>query len=386
MSTGAAMNLSMNSTESFRQAKKITLIGAAVNIFLAILKMLTGWLGNSQALFADGIHSFSDLLTDVLVLYAAKAGSNVTDYNHPYGHKRIETALTIVVGIVLALAGLGIVADAIVDAVLHDVLSPNLFVLMVAVVSIIMKEFMYRYTLNVSERTGSTLLKTNAWHHRSDAFSSLIVLISATGEYFGIHYLDAVGAVIIGVMILRVAGKSIWSCVRELVDTGIDARTLRFMHDEMLKVPGIKSIHQLRTRSLGGTVFVDVHIQVDSHVSVSEGHYIAEQIIAYLSTRMDKVADVTVHVDTTSEETAPSKLPNRIVVEEQLRACWKDLSSYHLIDHINLHYLNESIEVEVFLLMRSLSELPSVEELLKQYPAAVEKIPFISKVQVFFFY
>ncbi|MEK6730955.1 MAG: cation diffusion facilitator family transporter [Pseudomonadota bacterium] len=377
----------MNSTESFRQAKKITLMGAAVNIFLAILKTVTGWLGDSQALFADGIHSFSDLLTDILVLYAAKTGSHGPDYNHPYGHQRIETALTIVVGIVLTLAGFGIIADAIVDAVLHhDVLSPNLFVLMVAVISIVTKEFMYRYTLNVSERIGSMLLKTNAWHHRSDALSSLVVLISATGEYFGIHYLDAVGAMIIGAMILRMAGKSIWSCVRELVDTGIDGRELQFMHDEMLKVPGIKSIHQLRTRFLGGTIFVDVHIQVDSHVSVSEGHYIAEQIIAYLSTRMNKVADVTVHVDTTSEETAPSKLPNRIVVEEQLRACWKDLSSHHLIDHINLHYLNESIEVEVFLPLRALSALPSAEELLTQYQTAVKKIPFISKIQVFFFY
>jgi cation diffusion facilitator family transporter len=348
------MNEAMAATplvERYRQVRRVTLVGSAVDLLLGIIKVIGGWFSHSHALVADGVHSFSDLATDVLVLYAAKHAHAEADEDHPYGHARIETAATVGLGVALMFISLGIVFEG-VSALLEPeaLVVPEAWAIALAAISVIAKEAIYHYSMHYSRRLNSELLRANAWHSRSDAISSVVVIIGVGGALLGLTYLDAVAALVVAVMIGKIGFDVAKSSVSELIDTGVDADRLDDIRDTIQSVDGVENLHLLRTRHMAGRVLVDVHLILsDPRVSVSEGHQISETVRAVLMGRFENIADVTVHIDPEDDEhAAPGKhLGLRDQVLGRLQARWQHLPAAREIRRVNLHYLNGRIHVEV---------------------------------------
>lgn len=337
----------------YREIRRVTHIGSAVDVVLAVLKVTVGWLAQSQSLIADGIHSFSDLLTNFMLLFVARESHREADEEHPYGHGRIESIATVGLGMILVLVAAGIGIDAIYRLFKPELLlKPGPWALVIAGVSVLAKEAIYRYTLRAGIKLRSNLLKANAWHSRSDAISSIIVIIGVAGSMAGLPDVDAIAAVLVAGMIAKIGIGLAWSAVRELIDTGVEEKKLADIRRAILSVDGVKAFHMLRTRRMGGDVFVDVHITLaDSRVSVSEGHQISETVITRLIDNLEDVTDVTAHIDPEDDEMAtPNRgLPLRSEFIERLHRCWSSLEATRHICNINLHYLSGKIHVEVVL-------------------------------------
>jgi len=371
----------------YKTAVRVTAVNAATNTLLALFKIFIGYFGHSQALIADGIHSLSDLVTDALVLVAARMGDQVPDKEHPYGHRRIETIGAIIISIVLIGVAIGIAYDTIHHIIdKKHLIKPDIYVVIVAIVSIFANEGLFRYTLYQGNKINSDLLRTNAWHNRSDALVSIIVLVSVVGSMLGITYLDSIGAIIIALLILKIGIKLIWQGIKELIDTGVDDETLHNITQAILHIPGVMAIHQLRTRSHGGSIFVDVHIQVNPNISVSEGHFISEQVHVHLIKNFKAIHDVTVHIDPENDETSiPSlNLPNRDEINQLLQERWKSLPGYKRIRHTLLHYLNGKIYVEVYMPLAVLENVKGQQLLQNNYRDAVKDIKDIAAVTLYF--
>jgi cation diffusion facilitator family transporter len=337
----------MHQTERYWAAKKVTLIGAVINALLGCTKLLGGFLFHSHALVADGVHSFSDLLTDGMVLFASKYGSQDADDSHPYGHQRIETAATLLLALLLILTGFGITWDACYEVFYKKSQSPGGLALPIALCSIVANEGLFHYTQRVGKRIQSDLILANAWHHRSDAAASIVVLIGLIGSLAGHIYLDALAAIVVGLMIIHMGWNYGWNSVKELVDTAVDPQLLVVIERTILAIDGVQKIHQLRSRMMGRDVFIDVHVLVASNISVSEGHYIAQNVHHALMASLDQVKDVTVHVDPEDDETCcPSlHLPNRSTLEHQLLHPW--CTDYPGIQTWVLHYLDGKLSMDV---------------------------------------
>jgi len=337
--------------ERYRTVRRVTLVGSAVDLSLGIVKIVGGWFSHSQALIADGVHSLSDLATDLLVLYAAKHAHAEADAEHPYGHGRIETAATVGLGVALILISIGIVYDG-ASALLDPakLVVPKAWAIALAALSVISKEAVYHYTMRYARRLNSEMLRANAWHSRSDAISSIVVIIGVGGALLGVPSLDAIAALVVAIMIGKIGFDVAKSSVSELIDTGVDAEHLEEIRNTIQTVDGVDSLHLLRTRRMAGQVLVDVHLILkDPRVSVSEGHQISETVRSVLIRHFDDIADVTVHIDPEDDEhAAPGKhLGLRGQVLARLEQRWQHLPAARQIRRVNLHYLNGRIHVEV---------------------------------------
>lgn len=343
----------------YKASRRITLIGVLVNIGLATAQFVLGIIGHSQALVADGVHTLSDLVSDVVVFLAIRQGSKVADREHPYGHSRFETVATVAVGILLGVAALGIAiraAERLLDP--GEIVVPALSALIVAAVAIGAKEALYRLTIMVADRYGSSLLRANAWHHRSDALSSVIVLFGIGGSIAGIPVLDSVAAIIVAAMIGRVGWHLGWEATRELVDTGLDQEQVSQLKRAVMGVEGVEGLHMMRTRKMGGDALVDLHIEVDGGVTISEGHHISEKVRRFLLDNFEEVTDVMVHIDPEDDqfEEDVQKLPNRHNLEKALGAHFEGLAHAPHVEQFNFHYLNGQVQVEAVV---SLTTLPT---------------------------
>lgn len=370
----------------YKTTRNISIINAITNSILAIFKIITGYVGNSHALVADGIHSFSDVISDTLVVIAAKMGDRNPDAGHPYGHRRIETIAAIIIAIILLLIGGGIIYDTLQHLTTKTPTpAPTKIVLFVAIISIITNELLYHITKKAGERVNSNLLISNAWHNRGDALVSAIVLMSAIGTRAGITHLDAIGAIIIALMIARIAIKMIWSNINELIDAGVDAKTLSTIQHIITTTAGVVAVHQLRTRLHGGNIFIDVHIIVHPTVSVSEGHYIGDQVLLQLMNQIKEIRDITVHIDPEDDEKNHPciNLPNRVTLTELLTPLWRTLPGYQQLKKTTLHYLNGKITIEIYLPINTLNN-NHYETLRQQYQAAISHIDYIEKITLGF--
>lgn len=372
--------------QRYREVRKVTVIGSVVDFVLGVAKIVAGWLANSQALIADGIHSLSDLLTGFIVLYAAKHSHKSADEIHPYGYGRIETLATVSLGIVLTGVAIGIGYEAIKrlndPAVMLDFTG---IALLIALLSVISKEWVYRYTMSAAQRLHSDLLTASAWHSRSDAFSSIVVLIGIGGVMFGYPYLDAVAAVVVAAMIAKIGSGLVRSSTLELIDVALDPGKVSAIRRHIHAVTGVRSIHTLRTRKSAGSAFVDVHIQVDPRLSVSEGHQIGDSVRRRLLQQVDEVTDVTVHIDPENDESdSPCHdLPLREQVIAELKQHWSQLPA-SAIDTVTLHYLSGAIDVELDLPIEILQSIDEAKHLVQQLKQAVSALPYINTVHVRF--
>ena len=332
---------------------RTAVVGALTNLVLSIGKIGIGWIAHSQALIADGIHSVSDLLTDLLVWFAGRQANQAPDAEHPYGHARYETLATLVLGGFLLAVAIGLGWDAAGRLFAPDqLLHPGPLALYAAAASILLNEGLFWYTLVQARRVRSDMLRANAWHHRSDAISSVVVLIGVAGTLAGLPYLDAVAAVLVALMIAKIAIELGREAMRELVDTGLEADRVAAIRRIIDSVGGVRDLHMLRTRRHGGQASADVHVLVDPRVSVSEGHMISVLVEHRLKHEIDEIADVTVHIDPEDDEEAPSGsgLPLRNQALSRLDDLWRaaGLEIATRRTRTLLHYLHGRIEVEVF--------------------------------------
>lgn len=365
--------------DRYWQAKKVTLIGALINILLGTIKLIGGIFFYSHALIADGIHSFSDLITDFMVLVASKYGSQDADESHPYGHQRIETAATLLLSLLLILAGAGIAWDSLIEIINKTHFVPKWLALPIAAVSILANEMLFHYTQHIGKLINSNLIIANAWHHRSDAATSIVVLIGILGSLAGFSYLDAAAAVVVGIMIVHMGLSYGWNSVKELVDTAVNPHMITQIQHIILQVDGVRKIHQLRSRLMGQDIFIDVHILVAPYLSVSEGHFIAQHVHVALIEALEQIKDVTVHVDPEDDETSyPSlQLPTRSDLEEELLFKWR--RDYSQLQYWVLHYLEGKVSID--LIFDAKIKLTST--LYKQIQEDLQHQPKIDKVRIY---
>ena len=286
-----------------KEIKNVTVVGIVVNLFLSITKLVLGYVGNSQALIADGVHSFSDLATDLSIIFGVKYWLAPADEEHQYGHRKIELLVTIFIAIALALVGISIFTKAILALKQNDIQSPSLVAFVGAMLSIISKEWLYRYTVKKANILKSPAVKANAWHHRSDAISSLpvAIVIIIAAIFPKLIWLDAIGAIVVSVFIIYPAYKIFKKSILNILDESVDSETLSKIEQIALQTKDVREVHDIRTRKAGETFFVDMHILVDGHISVQEGHDISEEVKLNLMKSNEDILDVLIHLEPFNE-------------------------------------------------------------------------------------
>jgi cation diffusion facilitator family transporter len=276
-----------------------TWVGIVVNIFLTIFKIIAGIVGRSQAVLADGIESLMDIGTSSVIIVGVRYWSKPPDESHPHGHRRIETLISLFIGVVLFIVASSIIFRAIVTMRQQHTEPPGSIAIAGALTSIIFKELLYHWTIRIGKRIKSSAVIANAWHHRSDAFSSIPTLLAVVGARLlpGWYFLDHLGAIIATMFIYQSGGRIIWAALRELSDAAAGNDVFAEIKDLSLSVNGVKNIHKVRTRQLGAGIEVDLHVQVDKNLTVEEGHLIAAQVKYKLLQDGPEIIDVIVHIE-----------------------------------------------------------------------------------------
>lgn len=287
-----------------RQITRVTLIGSIVNLLLTAIKIIAGVVGKSGAMIADGIHSLSDLASDIVVLIFVPIAGKAKDKDHQYGHGKFETLATLVVSLILMVVAIRLVASSaksIISALSGNILpKPGYIALAAAIISIVSKEILYQYTALVARRTDSSVCKANAWHHRSDALSSIGSLLGIGGAVIlGNKWtiLDPVAAVIIGLMILFVAIKMARAPIEELMEKSLDEETEKKITDIILATEGVQNMHNLKTRRNGQSKIIDCHIRVKRTISIVEAHDIATNVEKNLKQKFGNETQTSIHIE-----------------------------------------------------------------------------------------
>lgn len=376
-----------NRAAEIRAAHKVTLIGMLVNAVNAIAKLLVGVWANSSALIADSIHSFSDLLSDLLVLFATHFGRQKPDEDHPYGHDRYETLATLLLGTILIAVAGALMWDSLSRLLKpSEIIIPSALALIVAALSVLSKEWIYRYTLKIAKKINSKLLEANAWHHRTDALSSIVVFVAITGSLFGYTWLDQVAAVIVGIMIAKMGAELIWESLKELVDTALPPEETEQIYSAAKSIPGVRGVHHLRTRTMGSRTLLDIHLQVAPYLSVSEGHEIGVWVAKHLREKFEHISDVTFHIDPEDDKESDNPdradmLPLRPDILAKLHAVWQGDEDYERPHHTILHYLDLTIDVDLFYSLDQV-ETNQIKDLEARLKTKAANLPWLRQVKV----
>lgn len=294
----------MNARE--KEIYKVTAVGTIVNVGLTVFKFIGGFVGRSSAMVADAVHSLSDLLTDFIVFIFVKAASKPIDRDHEYGHGKFETLATLIVGVILIIVGIGIIISGINACIAffngERGEHPRVIALIAAVVSIVLKEGVYRYTVKRGEKIDSPILKANAWHHRSDAFSSIATLIGVAGAMFlgenGL-ILDPIAAIIVSFYICKSGYDVVKPSLDELLEKALPIETEKEIRKLLKSVEGIEGVHKLKTRKIGNRLAIEAHTEMDGQISLAEAHHISTVAERKLKKRYGPKTHVGIHMEPT---------------------------------------------------------------------------------------
>lgn len=292
----------MSNRSREKEIYRVTIIGSIVNLMLLIFKFLAGIFGHSAAMIADAVHSLSDFITDIIVIVFVRISSKPADSTHRYGHGKFETLASAIIGCVLLGVGVGIFvggARSIVDAWRGEVLvAPSKLALIAAAVSIVLKEGLYHYTVYEGKKLNSQVVVVNAWHHRSDALSSIGTLLGIGGAIFGgakWHVLDPVAAVVVSLFIMKAAISVLKISLDELLEHSLPKDIEQEIKQIILSVDGVSSPHHLRTRRVGNSYAIEVHIRMDGELSLHDAHRITSIVEDGLKSRFGENTIVTIH-------------------------------------------------------------------------------------------
>jgi cation diffusion facilitator family transporter len=286
-------------TNVIQRSKMVTWVGFWVNIVLSLFKYIAGFVGHSQTMIADATHSFSDLITDVAVLLGINYWSKPADATHPYGHKRIETLVTGLIAFLLGVVGIGIGYEGLISLREPDTSQVGGIALIMALVSIVSKEILYRWTVIQGKKLESPAIIANAWHHRSDALSSLPAFIAIGLSLIDkrLSYFDHIGAVVVSLFILKTSWDLLLPVLQELSDKGASDNDVMMIIKIAESIEGVREVHAVRTRKHGHAMFVDLHVLVDGDLSVTMGHAIAGEVKHKLLEYGPSVQDVIIHIE-----------------------------------------------------------------------------------------
>jgi cation diffusion facilitator family transporter len=344
--------------ERYHAGRRITWVSVTVNVVLTAMQVIVGLLAHSQALVADAMHTLSDVVADFFVLYANRKGNEVADAEHPYGHGRFETAASLVLGLLLIGTGVGILLSA-VERLQSTGSLPTVGVAAIwaAIFTLVAKEGLFRYMLRIAERLRSSMLIANAWHARADALSSLVVAVGVGGALLGLSFADAVAAIVVGGMIVKTGVEFALDAMRELIDTGVAEEEATRIRATIKATPGVIGLHELRTRRMARKTLIDAHVQVDGHISVSEGHRIGDEVRKRVLAEHDEVVDMLVHIDPEDDmrSAASAGLPGRQVLLNHLGALLGE-EKLPEFRRVQLHYLGGRVEAEIFITHGALAD------------------------------
>jgi cation diffusion facilitator family transporter len=281
----------------FNLVQRVTIWGAVVNVILSLIKIAVGAVFNSIALIADGIHSFSDLLTDIMVFIGSRVGGLPPDENHPYGHGKIESLITIMIGLFLCVIGVVITWRSIVELSAPPKGFPGVAMMLVAFLSIVGKEILFGVTKKYSIKTGSNILLANAWHHRTDSLSSVAVFLGGIAAYLGIAYADQVAGIIVGSMIFFAGIKIVVDPVGELCEHSIDKDSLKKICNIIDSETQICAWSQLRSRRVGREIFIDININVDPIMTVEVSHALVDKVEQKITKAFETPVTTVVHIE-----------------------------------------------------------------------------------------
>lgn len=295
-----------------KEIYKVTIIGTSVNVVLIVLKLLAGIFGRSSAMLADAVHSMSDFITDVMVIVFVRIAEKPSDKRHDYGHGKYETLGTLIIGLFLAVAGIGLMVtgiEKIIGSIRGELLPcPTMFALIIAVVSIVSKEWLYRYTVSKGRQLDSQAVIANAWHHRSDAISSVGTLIGIGGAMAlggSWRILDPIAAVVVSIFIIKSGYDIIRPCLDELLETSLSDQQESEIIRIVDSVEGIEGVHKLRTRRIGNAVAIDVHALMDGGQTLSEAHNKASEAERALRARFGSNSVVNIHMEPVDKKRIP---------------------------------------------------------------------------------
>lgn len=335
-----------------RGIQRATLVAIVTNATLSVAQVVIGLFANAFSLVADAAHTLSDLVTDLLVLLAGRRGADPADTNHPYGHGRIETATTMLLGAVLAAVGIGFLWSS--GLRLQNMgAQPDLHpaALGMALLTLVAKEGLFRFSLAAARRLNAPMLEANAWHARSDAASSLVVAAGIGGSLAGYPFLEPLAAAVVGFLILHMGLRLAWKAIGELIDTGLSEDELARIRDTIEQTPGVIGLHEMRTRRMAGRVLCDAHVQVAPRLTVSEGHRVSDTVYLRVRSAHPEVQDVLVHIDPEDDgdlqTVPPGPLPTRKDVLATIRSLLGSDASEP--DRVQIHYLGSRLDVEVLL-------------------------------------
>jgi cation diffusion facilitator family transporter len=285
---------------SSRKARIVTWSSLFINAFLVCAKLLGGFLAQSMAMIADGLHSFTDIASDVLVLVGLKYGHKPHDWDHPYGHYRFSSLSEFCVGLLLLAFALGLILKSVRSFLTGEMSDPGMPVIVIAGASLVIKEILFWWTRSVARKTKSSLLMANAWHHRSDSVSSLLIAIALIVGHFGgeqFYFFDKLAAIGLSAFLVVQGAKIVFNSGNDLLDRAPSAAILSDFNEHILKIDGVRSFHQFRCRKVGDFYEIDVHIQVDPALSVVEAHEISHMVKDDLMKEHPEVVNMLVHIE-----------------------------------------------------------------------------------------
>lgn len=300
----------MDTAQAKKIAMRVSFVSIAGNIVLSAGKLVAGVLGHSSAMISDAVHSASDVLSTIVVMVGINISSKKEDNSHQYGHERMECIAAFILAGLLFATGLGIGFSG-VEKIMHggDLQAPGLLPLIAAVVSIILKEAMYWYTVLAAKKINSASLKADAWHHRSDALSSVGSFVGILGARMGFPILDPVASVLICLMIIKVSYDIVRDAIDKLVDKSCDDETIRRMQTVIMEQEGVKGVDLLKTRLFGSKIYVDVEICADGNQTLIKAHEIAENVHHALERDFPDVKHCMVHVN--PKQNKPEQPPDQ---------------------------------------------------------------------------
>lgn len=367
------------------EATRVTLIGMALDLLLGFGKIAGGVFTQSFALITDGIHSLTDAITDIFVLIVTRIAYSDPDKEHQYGHGRFETIGTIGMGIVFFTTAGILFYDSINRLrASESIPTPALAGVAIAAISIACKEWIYQYTMRVARRLDSNLLKANAWHSRSDAISSIAVLIGILGAQQGYVWMDIVAAMFVALIIAKVGWELCADSLKELVDTAVSDQRRAQFESCILAIEGILGITSLRSRLSGGRIILEIRLLVNPRISVSEGHQLGEIASKALIGQFSDISEVLVHIDPMSHGEASSistditDLPERAEIIDSIKQSWQEFLLEGEIASIDLHYLGSGIEVDLVLNREQVSL-----QLASDLESAIQTKDYIACLRIF---
>jgi cation diffusion facilitator family transporter len=304
-----------NEVNREKEIYKLTLWGSLVNFLLLVFKFVAGFVGNSAAMIADAVHSLSDFITDIIVILFVRVSSMPKDENHHYGHGKYETLATAIIGVVLFAVGVGILVNA-VEAIIDffhgkELAAPNIWALGAAAVSIVFKEALYQYTVYKGKNLNSNAVMANAWHHRSDALSSIGTLLGISGAMFlgeKWRVLDPIAAFLVSIFILKVAIELTKASLEELLEKSLPKKTQEKILNIIHSFPEVKSPHNLRTRHIGSNIAIEFHIRMDGNLSLNEVHEITKRMENALKAEFGPLTHIGIHMEPINHEKEAKKI------------------------------------------------------------------------------